>query len=424
MVVDGIIPGEIGKIELTFSKKNYWFGILIELQERSLKRAKPVCTVFKKCGGCSIQHIKSKYHMNLKSKMVMDAFTRIGHLSNLPEPYIHIPHEYLSYRNKTIIPVKRDNSNILSMGYFERNSHQIVNFDSCPILNRNITSSLPYIRRLLSLNYIPINDDSNHIKGLKHIGIRTSTFSNEIMIIFISNIDISLDLNKLANKLLVDIKNISGIINNIQPQNTNTIFGNTSNIVYGRKFIIEKFINIFIQLGVTSFFQVNLTEAEKAVNSIINNVSELDSRITILDLYCGIGTISLPLAKLGYKVIGIENNSESVYYANKNKVINNILNIEFILDDVNLLLEKYLHKKNYLILDPPRKGLTNLLINIILDKKPQNIAYLSCNPSTLARDLSLLKVGDTYSITSIETFDFFPQTMHVEVLVFLKLTKF
>ncbi len=410
--VQGLIPEEIAIVKVTYKARNYWIADLVKVLTYSHKRSIPKCQIFKECGGCSIQHIDTKYHSQLKVSSVMDKLLRIGNLQLIPELEIHPPAQFYKYRNKTSIPATITSKNTIQFGYYKRKSHSIVPFDSCPILTESIDYSIKNSIKA-------IIDDNNLCSSLRHICIRSSNYTNKILLILITSYTIE-DKSFVSTIINNEPNLFDGIVNNLQPQNTNSIFGKESMILFGRSFIIEKFLGLKFKIGITSFFQVNLIEAEKAVNEIIQDVLHSKNVVSILDTYSGIGTITLPLAVTGISTIGIEINHESHLLALDNAKINGIENVTFISGSVYHHLCDFLSKDQYLIVDPPRKGLDESIINLIKTRKPNNIAYLSCNPSTLSRDLKQILDNTNYTIKSIHTFDFFPNTMHIECLAFLK----
>ncbi|WP_080724830.1 23S rRNA (uracil(1939)-C(5))-methyltransferase RlmD [Prochlorococcus marinus] len=420
LVVAGLLPGEEALVKCEYMKKNFCLASLIKIIKKSPLRVNPKCSFYSDCGGCSMQEIEPHYQFAIKKKLLINALSRIGKLNDFPEPISITPSQFFHYRNKSTFPVYNESYGNTIIGYYQRNSHKIVDIDNCPVLDHKINKALSDIRLILKDNHINADHDIRRKGGLRHISIRSGINTNEVLITFVSNFSIKKLLFPITNKLNGSESNVVGILNNIQPKPNNKIFGATTEILTGRDYIYDKFCHMDILIGSTSFFQVNLVEAEKAINCIRNIISNTNKIVRIIDAYSGIGTMSIPLASDGYRVIGIEINNEAHEIAIRNAEINNIKTITFENQDVTKYLPKILLPNDFLILDPPRKGLDPSLIDVITKLMPIHICYLSCNPATLARDLSLILREHKYSIISITAFDFFPQTTHLETLVYLK----
>ncbi len=414
-MVEGLLPGEKAFVRLQYQKKNYFIASLISISKISINRISPICPVFEMCGGCTLQHINYQIHKSIKSKKTAADLTKIAKINQDIEINYHDPNKFLNYRNKSIFPVCPDSISKVKLGYYRRQTNEIIDIESCPILTNQINYIFKHVRFLLQ------SLSTKELDNIKHVSIRESEFNKEIILVLISKHKLPNRVNKLLIDLYSKYSSIVGILNNIQPLNNNVIFGDLTTNICGSNYIKEKFLNLTFRIGATSFFQINLYEAQKAVSLIINNVLTYSDINRVIDAYSGIGTIALPIASHNINVVGIEVNSESYSLAEANSTINNINCASFILSSVEASLELLLDHNDYLILDPPRKGLDRSIIDIIINKKPKYIAYLSCNTSTLARDLSYLMVGKVYQIDTIHNLDFFPQTMHVECLVFLKL---
>ena len=254
------------------------------------------------------------------------------------------------------------------------------------------------------------------MSGLRFICFRVGFHTGQVLITIVCGKNIKDHLNKLSAKWMAQWKEVVGITLNIQPINNNKIFGNETLTIRGIDYIEEYISGVKLQLTSTTFFQVNTPLAEHIINNIAKWFMKSVRPLKVIDAYCGVGTISLPLCTKGFSVIGIDSLHESIIQAKRNALINSISNAKFIHADVDQTLRDQLSSEDGLILDPPRKGLSQNLIKIILMKLPCKISYLSCNPATLARDLKLITKTGKYELITLQPIDFFPQTTHVECL--------
>ncbi|WP_320676856.1 23S rRNA (uracil(1939)-C(5))-methyltransferase RlmD [Prochlorococcus sp. MIT 1300] len=417
---NNLIPGERAIVQLEYTRGSRWIGKTIKRLSSSEGRQKEMCRHAKYCGGCNLQHLTDDFEISYKKNMVSEVFSRIGGI-NWQMPLVkRVRTCSYGYRNRAILPINEYSKSDYDIGYFQPRSHKIVNIKECPVLH-------PVLEKLLFQVISDLRDQRSNTTNsllvgtkLKHICFRLAENTSRIIITLVaSSYNIS-NLKKLGFYWVDKYNTVVGVGLNIQSMNTNVIFGKKNFHLAGERFLTENFSNLQFLLSGQSFFQVNTLEAQEAVRMIIEwfvqkNVKE------IIDAYSGIGTISLPLAANGFKVIGLESNVHSVECARLNASLNNLVNVDFECIDVNNRLKDLMSKSHSLVLDPPRKGLGSKLIDAILLKKPLHIAYLSCSPSTLSRDLSLLVGEDygTYKIEKIQPIDFFPQTTHVECLVFL-----
>ncbi len=420
--VQGLIPGDLAEVTCTYNKGNLWHAELNELINQSIYRREPSCKVFNDCGGCSLQQIDYKYQVQIKNKTLLDNLKRIGSLTNLPDINSKLSSQIYNYRNKAIIPVKKTKQTGIISGYYRPGSHEIVNIDNCPVIYADLNSVFIAIKTIVNNTGLKAHPDCIDKGYLRHIVLKQSYYTGEIQVGFISGHPLNVEFNSIAIELSDRFPKIVSIVNNIQPLKNNIIFGTTTIVLYGRKYIFELFCNLKFIIGIQTFFQVNILEAQRVVDLIRRDVKTMKNTNRVIDAYSGIGTISLPVSTLGIQVIGIEQNDDSYNFSLINKANNSLSSVEFIHGDVQTHLNELLNTSDYLIVDPPRKGLSDMVLLTILSKKPQHLCYLSCNSATLSRDLKVICNNNLYYIRSIYSFDFFPQTTHLESLVFLSLT--
>ena len=392
--VKGMIVGETADVKIIAEKKNYAFGIIDKLIEESHYRIKSDCPISYKCGGCDYRYIDYNYQLKLKKKVLDN--TLKGFIVNdiIPDdnPYY--------YRNKVQIPVKDH-----QMGFYRKFSNDVVVFDDCLIESRIANEIITDLKKILVENKLD--------KYFRHILIKHGKGTNEVMVGFIVN-SFDIDLSNVVKFLVNKYSNIKSIIMNLNDKDTNVILGNEEKVLYGNDYIYDIYDGIKVKLSLKSFYQVNHDQMLKLYAKIkeFSNVSVNDS---VLDLYCGIGSISLYLARYAKHVTGVEIVEPAVNNAKDNAKLNNLDNVDFILADATKNMDEYIKGKDIVVVDPPRKGISKQLIDSIIENKVERLVYVSCNPATLARDLTSFK--DEYEISDIHPVDMFPYTTHVECVV-------
>ncbi len=418
IVAPGLLPGETAQVELVYKKSSLWVSRILDIENFSDYRRTPKCQVFDICGGCSIQHLDENEQLKLKHRHLSETIKRIGFIDIVVNSF-PIHSNYYKYRNKTIIPMKRSSNGNVSIGYFRRGTHDIVDINSCPILDDRLSLLISVIKEDLDSTDIPIDCDQKSAIGLKHLVIRQSFSTNETLITLVAAHSNILGIQKLARKWTNNHTNIVGVSLNIQPNKSNKILGDSEVCLTGRNYIIEVFLDLKFLIFSNTFFQINYIPATNAVSRIIKCLKELNVK-SVVDCYCGIGTIALPLANNGLEVLGIESNHISIKSARDNALINNIDNVKFKTGLVSNILSEYIDLYEAVVVDPPRKGLDSNTLRLLCNKPTNVLIYLSCNPSTLARDLKVLVTDNLiYSLLEITPYDFFPQTSHVESLAIL-----
>lgn len=373
--IKGALPDELVNIEIIEDKGNYFIGKLLNVVIPSDNRVIPKCPYYDKCGGCELMHQVNNKNLEFKQDKVKGIFKKICELDINPEIYSF---NELNYRNKVTLKVSNN-----ELGYYEEKTHNIVDIDKCLLLDNSINKVITILRSFIQ--------NKNH--SISEIMIRS--ILNEIMISFDN-------LNPVyKNKLLGLFHNESIYIN--------------GELVSGNKSLIENIEDYKFYVSPESFFQVNTVTFKELYKYVI---SKLDNEETALDLYSGTGTISILMSKYFNKVYGIEVSHSSIEDANENLKLNNITNVEFIEgkveEKIDLLKEL---KVDTVIMDPPRSGSDNKSLISIMRINPKKIIYISCNPVTLARDYNVLK--EQYSLKSIDLFDMFPETSHVETICVL-----
>ncbi len=400
------------------------FGVtrLIKLITHSTDRTIPECPIYFECGGCQLQHIKYDEQMEFKKKVVKDSFERIGKIKLPFEPETIPARQPFFYRNKGIFSLKRTRKG-LKVGFFAKGTHTVVDIKDCPVLLEPINKIKEAIRRSIENKNVSVYNELYHKGFLRSLIIRQSAKTKEILIGLVTtegNFDGSFiqDIAEINNTLKGNYK-IVGIVQNINSLKTNIILGTENRLLWGRDYLNESLGGINYQLSLISFFQINPYQTEILLKTVEEMLAGVKG--TILDTYSGIGSIALYLAKnSASSIIGIEENEVAVEDANKSMERNGIKNCSFLTGTTESHLKNFegLSDTKAIILDPPRKGCSEEVLNSILKIKPEKIVYVSCNPSTLSRDLN--KLSQIYEIKKVKVIDMFPQTVHMETVVLLE----
>ncbi len=419
--VNNTLPGDIVKIKISKAISKYGVGEVIEYLERSEKFEDPKCPYFYECGGCQIMHMKYEEQLKYKRDTLINELNR-NNLENIKNIKIKDTlgmEKPYRYRNKGAFPITIKNGKLL-IGPYEKGSHNIVNIDDCLIQNQWTEEIIYILRDFIIKNNISIYNERTHKGSLRHILMRINQY-DELMLVIISKDNIKKKLNKFTGKIIEKIPNIKSIFLNINDEKTNRILGRKNILLHGEEYIKENIFDLKFKVYPHTFFQVNHTQTDKLYNKALD-YADIKNDDIVYDLYCGVGTISLLAAQKAKEVHGIEVVEESVKSAEENKEENNIENAEFHLGSVEDLFPKLYNKgvkADVVILDPPRKGCEESVLKTIKDMNPDKIVYISCNPSTLARDLKILQDGE-YKIEEIQPVDMFPHSVHTESVTLLK----
>lgn len=419
--VANAIKGEKVKIMIVKVLNSYAFGKIIEIIEKSEHRIVEDCETYKRCGGCVLRHVDYKETLKIKQNTVQNLVNKTLKNKLKVEEILGMNNPF-HYRNKAQYPVGKDKDGNPTIGVFANRTHEIIPIKKCLIQNEQIEKVAKYIFSFIVKNNISIYDEKTRKGLVRHIVTKIGIKTNEIMCIIVINGKELPKEKQLVGEIVEQFKNVKTIVKNINTDNTNVILGKQNISIYGDGVIKDKLEDFTFYISPLSFYQVNPIQAEKLYQLAIQEAA-ISKKDIVFDLYCGIGTISLFIAKYAKEVYGIEIIEEAVKNAKKNAKVNNIQNIEFISGDVEFILDKLINKNKIIpdivMLDPPRKGLDRKSIENILEIKPKKLVYISCNPATLVRDLLLFE--EQYEIKSIKPVDMFPFTSHVECVSVLEL---
>lgn len=415
---DEIIDTKIIKVN-----KSYAIGKIENIKRVSLHRCEPFCEVYKRCGGCSSQHIEYNEQLNLKRKIVENVLKKqdvkcekIYNTIGMGVP--------MYYRNKAQYPVRRDKNDDTIIGFYSKRSHDIVENEACYIQHYEIDNiSKIVFNKLLEYGFNGYSDTKKD-GDIRHIIIRRGANTHEVMIIIVVNSKDAFKLekfNEVVKELVNEVENIKSIYLNFNDSDTNEILGKTEKLIYGEKYIFDYIGKYKYAISSRSFFQVNTLQAEMLYQTLKDEL-KLNKKEVLFDLYSGVGSIGIFLSDSVAKVYGIEIEKQAVEMANVNMSENNVTNAEYIAGSVEDKIVEFKNRDitpDIIVVDPPRKGLDEKSIQYILEFSPKKIGYVSCNPATLARDLKLL--SRKYIVQSITPVDMFPQTSAIECVTVLQL---
>lgn len=419
--VPNAIKGEVVKILIVKVLSSHAFGKILEIEKKSKFRQEIDCATYKRCGGCDLRHIKYEQTLKMKQNAVQALVNKT--LKNKIEVKETLGMENpFFYRNKAQYPVGANKDRNPIIGVFANRTHEVIPIKNCLIQNPKSEAIAKFILEFIKEKNISIYNEKTGRGFFRHIVIKVGIKTNEIMCIFVINGKKFPYEDELVEKLKQNYPEIKTIVKNINMKNTNVILGQENINLYGNGYIEDVLGEYKFKISPLSFYQVNPKQAEKLYNLGIE-MAKVSKEDTVFDLYCGIGTISLFIAKYAKKVYGVEIVEQAIKDAKQNAKINNIENVQFIAGDTKIVLEDLIYKKGIIadivIFDPPRKGLDNNSINNILKIKPKKIVYISCNPATLIRDLVLFE--KLYEVKTIIPVDMFPFTKHVECVSVLEL---
>jgi len=417
--VKNALPDEKAKIKITKINKGYAFGRLIELYEESKFRVDAPCPIYKQCGGCQLQHVSYEGQLLAKQKQVTEVLARIGHVKDVPvHPTLGMKQPW-RYRNKAQVPVA-DREGGLVAGFYQQRSHEIIDMEACLIQQEKNDEVVQVVKGICEKYGVSAYNEKTHRGVIRHIMARYGLVTGEVMVVLITR---TKDLPNKAS-IIKDIRSklpdVKSIVQNINSKKTNVIFGDETNVVWGEEYIYDLIGDIKFAISARSFYQVN-PEQTKVLYDKALEYAELTGEETVIDAYCGIGTISLFLAQKAKKVYGVEIVPEAIEDAKRNAELNRMDNAEFEVGKAEVIIPNWNKqgiRAEVIVVDPPRKGCDDALLQTIIEMKPKHVVYVSCNPATLARDLRILEDGG-FKTVEVQPVDMFPHTTHVECCVLL-----
>lgn len=415
LVVEGAVPGDRVLVRLQGRRRQQHLARLVEVVEPSPDRRRPPCILADHCGGCSLQALEPLAQQRWKAELVRQTLRRLAGLE-VPLRPLQASATELAYRNRAIIPLERDGQGRLRAGFYRRGSHRIVNMNRCPVLDPRLDALIAPLKQDLQASPWPV--DRHGGGGLRHLALRVGHHSGELLLTLIAGPGALEGLEQQARLWMERWPTVVGVTLNRQPLPTNQLFGPHTLTLAGRDRLRERFAGLELQIASDTFFQVHTLQAERVVPLLLQALPPPQG--VLIDAYCGIGTYSLPLARMGWRLVGLEQHQASVDLARENATANGLeASCRFHAADVGQALADHLPGATALLLDPPRRGLEGPVLEAIAACPPRHLLYLSCDPATLARDLRRL-CADDYRLRSVTPLDFFPNTAHVETLAVLE----
>ncbi len=418
IMTPGLVLGDEADVEIQYQRAGVFYARIKQLRKPSKYRIKPLCPVSESCGGCTFQNVSYEFELEYKKHKVEDALQRIGHIDAPVNDVVGAESPYY-YRNKIQVPFGKKNKHVI-YGFYKSNTHQIIPIKKCYIEDKAAAPILETICALMDRWHIaPYNEDTR-MGIVRHVLIRTSHTKDQVMVVFVTNGSIFPGCNNLVRALVTKHPEVKTVIQNINSRDTNVILGEKEKILYGSGYISDSLLGIEFHISSKSFFQVNPVQCEKLYREAIS-LADISKEDEVLDAYAGVATIGILCTPNAKHVTSVESVHEAVKNGRDNAKRNNIRNIDILEDDCTEYILKTDKKFDVVIMDPPRKGSTPEFLNALLQNEPKRIVYISCEPSTLARDLEILSTK--YEIEKVQPFDMFPRTPHVETVVKLSIKK-
>lgn len=411
--VEGALPGEKILAEIGVTKRNYGVGRLVEILRRSPDRVEPFCANYPECGGCQLQHLSYRAQLIWKRQQVVDAVERIGKIRGV-EIFDTLGMENpRRYRNKMQFPVGKN----WAIGCYARGTHKIVDTDSCQIQREISDRVLVAAKKILRRYGVAPYDEDTHRGVIRHVMSRVGA-SGEVMVVLVTATKNLPNEKGIAKAIRAEIPAVTSIQQNVQTYRNNVILGRETKVLFGKAAIVDRIGGLKFNISARSFFQVNTAQAEVLYRTA-KDFAGLTGRETVVDAYCGTGTIGLFMADAARKILGVEIVSSAVDDAKKNARENGIRNAEFVVGDVVKILPRVGVGADVVVVDPPRAGCDRKVLEIFASREPERIIYVSCNPATLARDLAILaELG--YRTKKIQPVDMFPFSSHVEAVALVE----
>lgn len=415
--VPGALPGEHVRAHMIKAGSGFGVGKLIEIEAPAPERVDPPCKIFAPCGGCTLQHMKYEAQLAYKRKVVEDALARIGGLKDVVvSPVLGMDNPW-RYRNKGSFPLANTGTRV-ETGFFSPRSHRLVPMPDCLIQQQSVLQAAFAVRDWANAYGIPAYDEQSGKGLLRHVVARASC-TGDVMatVVATGSLPHKKELLEIFQK---QVEGLASVYLNIQKANSNVILGDEYRLLWGKERIEEQLCGLTFSLGPASFLQVNPSQTERLYTTALDLLALTGSE-RVVDAYCGIGTITLLLAKRAHEVIGIENVPQAVEDAQRNAQRNNLCNVQFLCEESEAALPRLVNEGltlDALVMDPPRKGADEAFLRAVIESGVRRVLYISCNPATLARDCRIL-TDSGYRVQAVKPVDMFPHTVHVETVVLM-----
>ena len=414
-----MLPGEKGDIELVY-KANETGAKLVSLDKASVERVEVKCPVYESCGGCQVMHLKYQAQLDWKQKKIEELFPEEA-AKGLIHPIISMEEPW-NYRHKIYASFSNAKKGELIAGIYEENSHKVVKTEQCLIQHTLANQIIKCVADIARKGKIPAYNEDRQTGVLRHVYIRIGEKTGQVMVVLVTGSREFKEKNVFVDGLRKKFPQITTILHSVNSAKTSMVLGKKETVLYGPGIIEDELCGLKFEISAQSFYQVNPVQTEKLYETAVN-FAGLTGKETVLDAYCGIGTISMVAAKQAGEVLGVEVNEAAVADAKKNAKKNNCNNVRFIAADagefmVQLAKDKQAQKPEVVFMDPPRSGSDAKFLNSVAQLAPKKIVYISCNPVTQKNDINVLKKKG-YTVEKIQAVDCFCHTWHVENIALL-----
>lgn len=417
--IDNALTGEKVEIQIVKVLKKFAFGKVLKFITESKDRVDLIDSVGTRIGTMPLQHMAYPFQLEFKKQLVIDSLSKLLDMSDIKVLDTLGAQNPWGYRNKAQVPVREINGQ-LETGFFKRNSHDLIPVENFHIQDPKIDEAIVIIRDILREFEIPAYDEVKHTGIIRNISVRRGYYTGEVMVILVCNVKEFEALELLSDRIFESVPGIVSLVQNINTKKTNVILGRKSRVLRGEDYYTDHLMGQTFKISSHSFFQVNPLQTEALYKTAID-LANITKEDTVVDAYCGIGSIALSLAKSAKHVYGMDIIGDAISMARQNALDNGIKNATFEAGDAQDVIGFWLDQGleiDVLVMDPPRKGLDAEFIAHALASNAKRLVYVSCNPATLARDLVELEAGG-YTINSVQPVDMFPQTVHVETVVLM-----
>lgn len=419
--VPNAIKDETIEFKVIKVKKQFAIGKLLTIKEKSQDRIEAPCEYYKECGGCQLQHLSYTAQLEMKKEQVVNLFQRKSHFEDTVINNTIGMENPWHYRNKSQIPVQKNRQGEIELGFYRQRSHTLVDINDCMIQDKKHDQIMNKLRTMLEQLNMNIYNEQKYKGELRHIILRSGYYTEDTMIIFVTNTKQLSHKNKIIDYITNEFENVVSIKHNINQEKSNVIMGKTSYTIYGKDTIEDQLAEYQFKISDTSFYQINPQQTEKLYNKALE-YAQLDGEQTVIDAYCGIGTIGTYMSQKAKHVYGVEIVEEAIKNAEENAKINHVENATWEAgkaEDIILKWKKEGIKPEVVMVDPPRKGCDQTFIETLIELSPKRIVYISCNPATQVRDVEILKEAG-YNLKEITPVDMFPHTTHVETVALIE----
>ncbi len=415
LFVKGALAGELCRVQLLKLGKSAGWGRVVEVVEPAAARVGQDCPYYPVCGGCQLRHMDYAEELRFKQDRVQEALRRIGAVE-IPVSAMHAADETARYRNKVQFPVADGVDGALHIGFYRSRSHQVIDVADCLLQPIEAARLRTAVKDFMQRHGISAYEERRHEGLVRHVYVRVNQAGESLCVLVVNGKSLPQEA-ALVDALRGAEPKLRGVLLSRNEEKTNVIMGKRLRLLWGEQTLMDRLCGLDFRLSPHSFYQVNRAQAERLYRRALD-FADLHGTETVLDLYCGIGTITLAMARRAGRVIGAEVVEAAVRDAWENALQNGIQNVSFLCADAGeaaALLAERGERPQVICVDPPRKGLSLAVIDAIVSMRPDRLVYVSCDPATFARDVKLL--GERgYTIRQAECFDLFPRTQHVETV--------